>query len=40
MESFDGPIGSRTETLRKVIGALEKAGIEFLNGGHPGVRMR
>lgn len=39
MESFDGPIGSRTETLRKVMGALERGGIEFLNGGKPGVRL-
>ena len=40
MESFDGPIGSRTETLRKVMGALERGGIEFLNDGKPGVRLR
>jgi predicted transcriptional regulator len=40
MESFDGPIGSRTETLRQVLGALEKAGIEFLDDGSPGVRLR
>ena len=40
MESFDGPVGSRTETLRQVTGALEKAGIEFLDDGSPGVRVR
>ena len=40
MESFDGPIGSRTETLRKVTGALEKAEIEFLENGGPGVRIK
>lgn len=40
MESFDGPIGSRTETLRNVTGALEKAGIEFLDNGGPGVRLK
>ena len=39
MESFDGPIGSRTETLRKVMAALEKGGIEFLDAGKPGVRL-
>jgi len=40
MESFDGPIGSQTATLLKVIAALEKAGLEFLNGGQPGVRLK
>jgi transcriptional regulator with XRE-family HTH domain len=40
MESFDGPVGSRTETLRKVVGAFEKAGIEFLDDGQPGVRVK
>lgn len=40
MESFDGPIGSRTETLRQVVGAMEKAGVEFLDDGSPGVRVR
>jgi transcriptional regulator with XRE-family HTH domain len=40
MERFDGPVGSRTETLGKVVGVLEKAGIEFLNTEHPGLRLR
>jgi predicted transcriptional regulator len=40
MESFDGPVGSRTDTLRKVTGALEKAGIEFLGNGSLGVRLK
>jgi transcriptional regulator with XRE-family HTH domain len=40
MESFPGPIGSRTSTLMQVLETLEKAGIEFLNGGSPGVRVR
>ncbi len=40
MESFDGPVGSRTDTLRKVTGALQKVGVEFLNDGSPGVRVR
>jgi predicted transcriptional regulator len=39
MESFDGPVGARTETLGKIVVALEKAGIEFLNGDRPGVRL-
>ena len=40
MESFDGPIGSRTETLAKVVAVFEKAGIEFLNSDSPGLRLR
>jgi len=40
MESFDGPIGSRTSTLAQVLAALEKAGIQFLNDDSPGVRLR
>jgi transcriptional regulator with XRE-family HTH domain len=40
MESFDGPIGSRTSTLSQVLQALEKVGIEFLNSDGPGVRVR
>jgi transcriptional regulator with XRE-family HTH domain len=40
MERFDGPIGSRTETLNKVVTVFEKAGIEFLNGESPGLRLR
>jgi predicted transcriptional regulator len=40
MESFHGEIGSRTSTLSQVQKALERAGIEFLNSGQPGVRIR
>ena len=40
MESFAGEVGSRTETLSKVQTALERAGIEFLGEGRPGVRVR
>lgn len=39
MESFDGPVGARTETLGRIVVALEKAGVEFLNGDRPGVRL-
>ena len=39
MESFDGEIGSRTSTLSQVQAAVEKAGIEFLDGDRPGVRI-
>jgi hypothetical protein len=34
------PITSSAVTVRKVQLVLESAGIEFLNGGQPGVRMR
>ncbi len=40
MEAFDGAVGARTETLGRIIAALEKAGVEFLNDGQPGVRMK
>lgn len=40
MESFEGEIGSRTSTLSKVLATLERAGVEFLGGDQPGVRMR
>jgi predicted transcriptional regulator len=40
MESFEGPIGSRTSTLMQVQETLERAGIQFLNDDAPGVRLR
>ncbi len=40
MESFYDEIGSRTATLSLVIKALERAGVEFLDEGSPGVRVR
>jgi hypothetical protein len=40
MEAFNGPIAAHTETLGRVTSVLEKAGIEFLNDGEPGVRLR
>jgi predicted transcriptional regulator len=40
MEAFDGEIGARTSTLSQVQKALEKAGVEFLNDGQPGVRLK
>jgi transcriptional regulator with XRE-family HTH domain len=39
MESFERQIGSRTSTLSQVLSTLERAGIEFLNSGSPGVRL-
>ena len=40
MEDFDGPVGTRVETLMRVIAALEKGGVEFLNDERPGVRLK
>lgn len=40
MESFDGVIGCNSATLHKVQAALEKAGVEFLDHGRPGVRLK
>ena len=42
MEETDGMPRSMAETIIKVQGALESAGIEFIaeNGGGPGVRLR
>jgi transcriptional regulator with XRE-family HTH domain len=40
MESFAAEIASRTSTLSQVMATLEKSGIEFLNDGSPGVRLR
>ena len=40
MEDSDGPVDARTETLIRVMTALEKAGVEFLNDDQPGVRLK
>jgi transcriptional regulator with XRE-family HTH domain len=42
LESVEGEIGGRHGTAKKILVALEKAGIEFIeeNGGGPGVRLR
>jgi transcriptional regulator with XRE-family HTH domain len=40
MESLDGSDSTRVETLKRVMVVLEKAGVEFLNDGSPGVRLR
>ena len=42
LESADGELGGREDTERKIRGAIEKAGIEFImeNGGGLGVRLR
>jgi transcriptional regulator with XRE-family HTH domain len=42
LETGEGPLGVRLDTLQKLQGALEDAGILFLaeNGHGPGVRLR
>jgi predicted transcriptional regulator len=42
LESVDGNIAGRPSTAEKIKGALEKAGVEFIdeNGGGLGVRLR
>jgi predicted transcriptional regulator len=42
LESAEGELGGRGETIKKIQSALEKAGIEFIdeNGGGPGVRLQ
>jgi hypothetical protein len=40
MEATDGEVSARTETLNRVVLALERAGVEFLDSGSPGVRLR
>jgi transcriptional regulator with XRE-family HTH domain len=35
LESFDGEIGGRPETVEKLVSALEAAGVEFTNGDQP-----
>lgn len=36
----NGPVVANTVTLDKVMRALERKGVEFLNDGSPGVRIR
>jgi transcriptional regulator with XRE-family HTH domain len=42
LESAEGQLGGRGETVKKIRVALEKSGIEFIdeNGGGQGVRLR
>jgi len=42
LEATGGELGGRPETGEKIIAALEKAGVEFIDedGGGPGVRIR
>jgi transcriptional regulator with XRE-family HTH domain len=42
LESAEGELGGRAETIRKICAALEAGGIDFIdaNGGGQGVRLR
>lgn len=40
IEAVDGTLGGRHMTVAAIQRALESAGVEFTNGGQPGVRMR
>jgi transcriptional regulator with XRE-family HTH domain len=42
LEANGGPLGGRSDTVDKIRGALQKAGVDFIdeNGGGPGVRLR
>lgn len=40
IERADGPVRGNIETLRRIQDALEAAGVEFLEDGLPGVRLR
>ncbi len=39
IERVDGPVRGNAGTLRRITDALEGAGVEFLDDGHPGVRL-
>ena len=40
LETKIGPMGAYESTVAAIRGTFEKAGIEFLNHGEPGVRLR
>ncbi|WP_144294224.1 helix-turn-helix domain-containing protein [Rhodoligotrophos appendicifer] len=40
LEAQDGQLGGMASTAKKLCAALEAAGVEFTNGGQPGVRMK
>jgi transcriptional regulator with XRE-family HTH domain len=40
LEAQDNGLGGRDDTVGKIVGALEAAGVEFTNGGGAGVRLR
>ena len=40
LESMEGALGGRGDTVEKIRHALERGGVEFTNGKRPGVRLR
>ncbi len=40
LESRNDHLGGRTQTVARIIGALERARVEFLDDDEPGVRLR
>jgi transcriptional regulator with XRE-family HTH domain len=40
LEAQDNGLGGRDDTVGKIVGALEAAGVEFTNGDQPGVRLK
>ena len=40
LEAQDNGLGGRDDTVAKIVGALEAAGVEFTNGGRPGARLK
>ena len=40
LEADTGDLGGYAETQAKIVAALEAAGVEFTNGGEPGVKLK
>lgn len=40
LEQAPGPLAAHGKTIAALQGALERAGVDFTNGGSPGVRLR
>jgi hypothetical protein len=40
LETKPGPLAAQARTVAAIVAALEAAGVEFTNGGQPGVRMK
>ena len=39
LEAMEGPVTANRPTINSLVSAFEAAGIEFQNGGAPGVRL-
>jgi transcriptional regulator with XRE-family HTH domain len=40
LETTPGPLAAQARTIEALRAALEAAGVEFTNGGQPGVRLK